>query len=76
MEFLFAVTVGEPNEWNLRLFPVGSTEPLFELSFTSRADCEQAIEMIREAPVRYARSSRPVVRGSARERMPRAEPDA
>ena len=55
MEFTFAVTRDSPEAWVLQLIPMGPGQPVMELRFDSKSDCEQAIEMIREAPIRYVR---------------------
>ena len=55
MEFTFAITRDRPDLWVLQLIPVGPGQPVMELRFDSKPDCEQAIEMIREAPIRYVR---------------------
>ena len=79
MEFTFAVTRRGPDDWVLQLVPTGPGEPApeqpaMELRLSSRPDCEQAIEMIREAPVRYVRAAPPVVQGSARAEPPPVRP--
>ena len=55
MEFTFAVTRDSLDAWVLQLIPIGPGQPVMELHFDNKPDCEQAIEMIREAPVRYVR---------------------
>jgi hypothetical protein len=55
VEFTFAVTRDSPDVWVLQLIPMGPGQPVMEMRFGSKSDCEQAIEMIREAPVRYVR---------------------
>ncbi|MHA6760220.1 hypothetical protein [Streptacidiphilus sp. PAMC 29251] len=74
MEFTFAVARGGDEEWVLRLDPMGPGRPVMELTFPSRPDCEQAILMIREAPVRYIRTTPPSVQGSARSEPPVSPP--
>ncbi|MFC1402624.1 MULTISPECIES: hypothetical protein [Streptacidiphilus] len=68
MEFWFVATVAD-GEWTLQLLAERG-DVLLELPFAGRADCEQAIATIREAPVRYVRATTPAVSGSARSELP------
>jgi uncharacterized protein YegP (UPF0339 family) len=69
MEFWFVAAVAETGEWTMQLLAEDG-EVLLELPFDSRADCEQAIQMIRESPIRYVRATTPAVSGSARSQVP------
>ena len=55
MEFVFVVNRDGPGAWVLELRPFWAGEPVLSLRCASKPDCDQAIEMIREAPVRYVR---------------------